>query len=220
MREKTKPILLLGVLAGCIAIAFTAPIPGPAEVRALADAAGFLAPIAMFCGYALLTALPIPRTVFSLASGLLLGNALGVVVAMAATMASAALGYHLARFVGKGLLRRHLHRESVRTADARLADGGAIAVASLRLIPIVPFAPLSYCCGLSSIRLRPYLLGTALGSLPGTVAVVILGDAFTGATPPSLIACYAAFALVGALGVYQLVSRPAPVASVAGDITG
>lgn len=124
MRETTKLILLLGGLAGCIAIAFTAPIPGPAEVRALANAAGFLAPIAMFCGYALLTALPIPRTVFSLASGLLLGNVLGVVVAMAATMASAVLGYHLARLVGKGLLRRHpavAHRVLRRVCAGRSA---------------------------------------------------------------------------------------------------
>lgn len=193
-------------------LAFTAPVPTPIELRAIAVAAGPLAPILFFSGYALFTALPVPRTVFSLASGLLLGNALGITVAMAATVTSAALGYGLARLFGTELLRRHRHRDWIRIVDSRLTDGGVAGVASLRLIPIVPFAPFSYCCGLSALRLRPYLLGTAVGSVPGTTSAVILGDALTGATPPALIACYAAFAAVGAAGVYFFVRKPTPEA--------
>ena len=93
----------------------------------------------------------------------------------------------------------------MRTVDERLADGGVLAITSLRLIPVVPFAPLGYCCGVLSVRPLPYLAGTVLGSLPGTVAVVVLGDALTGGTPPALLACYLAFALVGALGMIKVV---------------
>lgn len=210
MRERVKLAALTGVIGGCVVLAFTAPVPTPVELRAIAVAAGPLAPILFFCGYALFTALPVPRTVFSLAAGLLLGNALGITIAMAATITSAAAGYGLARLFGAELMRKHRHRDWVRTVDGRLTDGGVAGVASLRLIPIVPFAPFSYCCGLSAIRLRPYLLGTAVGSLPGTTAVVILGDALTGATPPALIACYAAFAAVGTAGVYFFVRKPTP----------
>lgn len=198
----------LGVLIGCVVLAFVAPIPSPAEVRAMAIAAGPAAPLVFFCVYAVFTALPLPRTAFNLASGLLLGNALGIGVALAATLTSGALGYAIARPVGGRLLHRHLDHEAVRTVDAKLTGGGALGVASLRLIPVVPFAPLSYCCGLSSMPLRPYLLGTVLGSVPGTAAIVILGDALTGQTPPALVACYAAFALVGGLGVYHVVRSP------------
>ncbi|GAA5114079.1 TVP38/TMEM64 family protein [Haloechinothrix salitolerans] len=206
--------MALGVLIACVVLAFTAPIPSPTEVREMAVAAGPAAPLVFFCVYAVCVALPLPRTAFNLASGLLLGNVLGIGVALAATMASGALGYALARPVGTRLFHRHLDHDAVRAVDAKLTGGGVLGVASLRLIPVIPFAPMSYCCGLSSIPLRPYLLGTALGSVPGTAAVVVLGDALTGQTPPTLIACYAAFALIGGVGVYRIVRRPASPAAM------
>jgi uncharacterized membrane protein YdjX (TVP38/TMEM64 family) len=152
----------------------------------------------------------VPRTVLTLSAGLLLGPALGYAVAVTATIVAGAAGYWAARLLGGELLTRHIHRDVVRTVYDRLTRGGALAVASLRLIPVVPFAPLSYCCGMSAFRFRPYLWGTLLGSLPGTAAVVVLGDALTGATPPALVACYAALAVIGSLGVWRLVRTPVP----------
>ena len=51
---------------------------------------------------------------------------------------------------------------------------------SLRLLPMVPFSLLNYAAGVARVRLPPYLVGTVLGVLPGTVAIVVLGDAVTG----------------------------------------
>lgn len=207
MRERTRPLIAGCLLAACVVVAFLAPIPTPTEFRALAASAGPAMPLVVFGVYAVCAALPLPRTAFSLASGLLLGNALGIVVAVGATLTAASLGFLLARTLGADLLGRHSHRESIRAVDARISGGGVIGITSLRLIPVIPFAPLSYFCGVTSIRMHPYLLGTLLGSLPGTAAVVILGDALTGATPPALVAWYSAFALVGAVGVYWMVRR-------------
>ncbi|SFQ60457.1 Uncharacterized membrane protein YdjX, TVP38/TMEM64 family, SNARE-associated domain [Amycolatopsis arida] len=213
MPRRTQLLAAGAALTALVAAALLLPVPGPAALRAWADGAGPVAPLLLLAGYAVLTVAPIPRTVFSLAAGLLLGNALGIAVAMTATAISAALGFLLARALGRDLVAKYLRRPAVRTVDERLAGGGALAVASLRLIPVIPFAPLSYCCGLSSVRPRPYLAGTVVGSLPGTAAVVLLGDALTGGTPPALLICYAAFALAGAAGLYRAVrpvgSRPA-----------
>lgn len=211
-------MIVCGLLAAAVVLAFVVPLPSPAELRALAVAAGPATPVVFFAVYAVCAALPLPRTVFSLASGLLLGNALGIAVAVAATLTAATLGFGLARLLGADLLGRHRHRESLRAVDKRIAHGGVAGITSLRLIPVIPFAPLSYFCGLSSLRLRPYLLGTLAGSLPGTAAVVVLGDALTGRTPPALVACYAVFALVGAFGVYRMVRRVTPVEPV--DLAG
>jgi uncharacterized membrane protein YdjX (TVP38/TMEM64 family) len=59
-----------------------------------------------------------------------------------------------------------LDRVSVRTVNERLTGGGWLAVASLRLIPVLPFLPVNYCCGVSSLRTWPYLVGTVLGCVP------------------------------------------------------
>lgn len=202
--RRLKLIIALVLLAGAVVAAFTLPVPSPAELRNWAAGAGPVTAFVFLAAYSVLTVAPIPRTVFNLAAGLLLGDVLGIVVAVTATAISGVLGFGLARWAGRDLVSRHLERKMVRAVDERLAGGGVLAVASLRLIPLVPFAPLGYCCGILSVRFRPYLLGTVLGSLPGTIAVVVLGDALTGNTPPALVACYGAFALTGAVGLARI----------------
>lgn len=205
MSRRTKLIVAGVVLAGLVAAAFVLPVPSPAQLRDWAAGAGWATALLFLAAYSLLTVAPIPRTVFNLAAGLLLGPVAGIAVALTATAISGLLGFGLARVLGRDLVSRHLQRKAVRTVDERLADGGVLAITSLRLIPVVPFAPLGYCCGILSVRPLPYLVGTVLGSLPGTVAVVVLGDALTGGTPPALLACYLGFALVGALGMIKVV---------------
>ncbi|KAA9165958.1 TVP38/TMEM64 family protein [Amycolatopsis acidicola] len=205
MPRRVKLVVALVLLAAVVAAAFLLPVPSPAQLRDWASGAGPATAFLLLAAYSVLTVAPIPRTVFNLAAGLLLGNAVGIVVAIVATAISGALGFGLARLLGRDLMSRHLQRKSVRAVDERLAGGGVLAVTSLRLIPVVPFAPLGYCCGILNVRWWPYLAGTVLGSLPGTIAVVVLGDALTGGTPPALFVCYLAFALVGALGMIKVV---------------
>ncbi len=212
MSGRTKSILALTLLAAFVAAAVLLPIPSPAGLRAWAAATGPATPLIFFLAYSVLTVAPIPRTVFNLAGGLLLGTTTGVVVGILATTVASGLSFGLSRALGRDLVTRHLHRSKVRAVNDRLSDGGVLAITSLRLIPMVPFAPLSYLCGVSSVRFAPYLIGTALGSLPGTVAVVVLGDALTGETPPALLICYSVFALAGAIGlvkVFRKKARPA-----------
>ena len=83
---------------------------------------------------------------------------------------------------------------------AWLRSRGWPAVLSLRLIPVVPFSVLNYAAGASAVRVLPYLLATLVGLLPGTAAVVILGDALTGNINPLLVlvsVCTAALGIAG-----------------------
>ncbi|MTD53947.1 TVP38/TMEM64 family protein [Amycolatopsis pithecellobii] len=202
--RRSKLVIALAVLAVLVTAAFVVPLPTPAQLRDWANGAGPATALLFLAAYALLTVVPIPRTVFNLAAGLLLGTVAGIAVSITATAISGMLGFGLARLLGRDLVSRHLQRKSVRAVDERLADGGILAITSLRLIPVVPFAPFGYCCGILSVRPVPYLIGTVLGSLPGTIAVVVLGDALTGGTPPALLGCYLAFALAGALGLIKV----------------
>nr|QEO73886.1 hypothetical protein [uncultured bacterium] len=210
---RVRTALALGLLAVLLVAAFALPIPGPGDLRTWALGAGAAAPLLMFVTYVIATIAPVPRTVFSLASGLLLGPVLGVTVAMTATALSALLGFSLARWVGRGLVARHMDKTAVRTIDERLTGGGWLAVASLRLIPLVPFTPMNYCCGVASVRLWPFILGTVVGSLPGTTAAVIIGDGLTGFSNPTGLIISGTCALAGAIGLLYVIRRssPAPV---------
>jgi uncharacterized membrane protein YdjX (TVP38/TMEM64 family) len=131
----------------------------------------------------------------------------GVGVALAATVVSGWLGFVVARSVGRRVVARHLEKAAVRTVDQRLSGGGWLAVASIRLIPVFPFWPANLACGVSSVRTWPYLAGTVVGILPGTIAVVVLGDTLTGSTPPALLAISAACAVIGAAGLWFAIRR-------------
>ena len=72
---------------------------------------------------------------------------------------------------------------------------------SLRLIPAVPFSVLNYAAGASSVGVLPYVLATLVGLLPGTAAVVILGDAMTGNISPLLVLVSVCTAAVGVAGL-------------------
>jgi uncharacterized membrane protein YdjX (TVP38/TMEM64 family) len=183
-----------------IVAAAVLPVPSPLQMRTWAQSVGIAAPLLFLLGHTLVTVAPLPRTVFTLAAGLLFGPVLGVALSLGATTLSAVLAFGLVRKLARGLVLPHLNHKVLRAVDARLRRRGWLAVAALRLIPAVPFSVLNYCSALSSIRFCHYLVGT-VGIVPGSVAVVLLGDALTGTTSPALLAVSLAGAAVGVVGL-------------------
>ena len=51
-----------------------------------------------------------------------------------------------------------------------------------RLLPFVPFDPVSYAAGLTSIRFRSFFIATGLGQLPATIVYSWAGSMLTGGT--------------------------------------
>jgi uncharacterized membrane protein YdjX (TVP38/TMEM64 family) len=96
---------------------------------------------------------------------------------------------------------------------------GLLAMISLRLIPAMPFSVMNYASALSGARILPYLLGTVVGVLPGTISIVVLGDAAVGGNPhPIMFVVSAVSAAVGVTGAVLVarhrlpVTEPAPFA--------
>jgi uncharacterized membrane protein YdjX (TVP38/TMEM64 family) len=194
---------LVAIVAGITALAAVAvfvPVPTALQLRDWAQSVGPWFPLAFLLAHIVVTVLPIPRTAFTLAAGLLFGPVLGVVIAVAASAASAVLAVVLVRAAG-WQLNRLVRHGAVNKVDERLRDRGWRAVLSLRLIPVVPFSALNYAAGASAVPLIPYTLATLAGLLPGTAAVVVLGDALAGHVSPML---YVVSVCTGALGLAGL----------------
>jgi uncharacterized membrane protein YdjX (TVP38/TMEM64 family) len=94
-------------------------------------------------------------------------------------------------------LSRLVSHPAVDAVDARLRQRGWPVIMSLRLIPAVPFSVINYVSGASAVRVLPYTLATIVGLSPGTLAVVVLGDAITGDVSPVLVVVSLATACVG-----------------------
>ena len=144
--------------------------PGGLSAGTVQDAvrgAGAWAPALFVVLQILVTVPPVPRTIFTLAAGLLFGSVLGVAIAVSATALSAVVAFWLVRLTGGALVERFADRGPVVWTRQRLDRSGLLAVTSLRLIPALPFSLLNYAAGLSGVRFTPYLLGTVLGTAPG-----------------------------------------------------
>jgi uncharacterized membrane protein YdjX (TVP38/TMEM64 family) len=191
-----------------VAILLLVPRPGALQLRDWAESLGPWFPFAFLAAHIVVTVFPFPRTAFTLASGLLFGPWLGILIAVVASTISALLALLLVRAAGWRLDRLMPHPR-IKSLDARLRQRGWPTVMSMRLIPAVPFSVLNYAAGASAVRVRPYTWATLVGLLPGTAAVVILGDALTNHISPWLILVSLFTASLGVAGlIYEIRTYP------------
>ncbi len=206
--------MLLALVAGGVVVASAVGVPPLDQIRSWIDTAGWAAPLLYAALYAALTLTPAPATVLSVGAGLLFGIATGLAVVMGAALTGATVAFALARWLGRDAVARidnaRLHR-----LDGLLRRRGLLAVIGIRLVPL-PFGTVNYASGLTAVRARDYVLGTAIGILPGATALVTIGA--YGATPGSLpfvlaVAGLAVLAVGGLIAVRRGRAAPAGPAS-------
>ncbi|MEO3760521.1 TVP38/TMEM64 family protein [Mycobacterium sp. B14F4] len=201
---RRRLVTIAAAIVILVAVALLVPLPTAVQLRDWATSVGPWFPLAFLAAHIVLTVFPFPRTAFTLAAGLLFGPVLGIPLAVTAATVSSLIALLLVRAAGLQLNRLVPHPR-VQSLDARLGERGWPTVLSMRLIPAVPFSVLNYAAGASSVRVLPYTLATLVGLLPGTSAVVILGDALTGNVSPLLVLVSACTASVGVAGlVYEI----------------
>jgi uncharacterized membrane protein YdjX (TVP38/TMEM64 family) len=173
-RTLCRALLLVALIVAGGAVALMADLPDVATLRDWLADIGLLGWAALVAGLALATLAPVPRTALSLLAGVLAGFWGGLALALTSGVLGAAAGFLLARRLGREVVTR-LAGPRLARADARLSERGLLAVLIGRLTPIVPFTVVSYAAGLSGMRWRDFLAGSALGLVPGTVLHVSIG---------------------------------------------
>lgn len=117
----------------------------------------------------------VPVTALTVAAGFALGPVTGIGVAWIGSICSAAIGH----FVGRRAWREGVRRLAGRRLNAlsrRLAQRGILSSALVRVVPIAPFTVVNLVAGASHMGARDFIIGTALGILPGTVLLVLAAD--------------------------------------------
>ncbi|MFT3662335.1 MAG: TVP38/TMEM64 family protein [Gordonia sp. (in: high G+C Gram-positive bacteria)] len=190
--------------------AYFIPVPSVGRFREWSDALGPWFVIVFFTVNTVATVAPIPRTAFTVTAGVLFGPVVGFLGSTVVAAVASIVAYLLARRLGRARVQRYLDRPGFRAVEERLERRGWLAVGSLRLIPVVPFAVVNYASGLSSVRPLPYFVASILGTAPGTAAVVFLGDALAGGSHPLMLLVSALLFSVGVIGL--IVDARLPVA--------
>lgn len=161
-------------LVAIVIVALTVEIPSVDEIHALTESAGTLGAVIFVAAYAILTLTPAPKGVISIAAGVAWGFWVGTALVLVGAVLGAILAFWLGRFLGRDAVEQYTGGR-VRAVDEMLQRRGLLSVIALRLIPLVPFTVINYAAGLTAVRVRDYILGTAIGIIPGTMAFVAVG---------------------------------------------
>ncbi|MYS06245.1 hypothetical protein GTW71_07285 [Streptomyces sp. SID6041] len=173
--------------------------------------------------YGVCTAAFVPRPVLNLAAGALFGSAYGLTAAIAGTVLGAGISFTLGRFLGQDALRPMLRGRWLTAADGQLSRHGFRSMLAIRLFPGVPFAAANYCAAVSRMKYVPFLVATALGSVPNTAAYVVAGAQAGEPGSPAFLASAGFIALsMAAAAVVAWRKRhhlraPAPAPAVAAE---
>lgn len=143
-------------------------------LRTRVDAAGGWGVLVFVVGYAVLVLLPAPKAVLTALGGVLYGLGWGALLSWTAALIGASVAFGLGRLMGRDAVDR-LTRGRVARADELLSQHGLGAVVAVRLVPALPFTAINYAAGLNAVAWRHYLLGSAVGIIPGSLAYAALG---------------------------------------------
>ncbi|MEV5910701.1 TVP38/TMEM64 family protein [Streptomyces chartreusis] len=161
---------------------------------------GPVAVVLFAVGYGLITVAFVPRPLLNLAAGALFGSALGLGAAMAGTVIGAAISFALGRMLGQDALRPLLRGRLLKAADKQFSRHGFRSMLAVRLFPGVPFWAANYAAAVSRMGYVPFLLATALGSIPNIGAYVVAGARASQPTSPVFLIAVAAIALPALAG--------------------
>ncbi|HEX7966805.1 MAG TPA: VTT domain-containing protein [Stellaceae bacterium] len=117
--------------------------------------------------------LPLPAEFIPVVNGMMFGPWLGIALTWLGAMLGAALSFALARWLGRPFVRLVLSEAQWRRLDALPVGPGALLLA--RLMPLISFNLVNYAAGLLGIGWWTFVWTTAIGILPLTVAMVLLG---------------------------------------------
>lgn len=161
---------------------------------------GFAAAAVFAVAYGLCAVAFVPRPLLNLAAGALFGTQLGLGAALAGTVLGAGIAFTLGRVLGQGALRPLLRGRWLTAVDGQLSRHGFRSMLAVRLFPGVPFAAANYCAAVSRMGFVPFLLATALGSIPNTAAYVVAGARASTPTSPAFLIAMAAIAIPALVG--------------------
>lgn len=208
MRPAARRALELGLAIAAVGAGFAVPsvrqgvgtavgllLAGDTQgLRAYLLGFGVLAPVVSF-GLMVAQAIvaPLPAFVITLTNGLLFGPVWGGLLSWSSAMVGAWICFRIARSLGRPAAERLVGKTPLEAADSFFQRYGVQAIVVARLVPFVPFDPISYAAGLTMMSTTRFLVGTGLGQLPGTALYSWFGAQATHASEVLL----GVFAVVG-----------------------
>ena len=146
---------------------------------------GFWGPLVYIALYAVRPLILFPATILSIAGGFVFGPILGVIYTIIASNISSTIAFFVGHYFGEGIFKETGSDNLIQRYARRMRENNFETVMIMRFI-FLPYDAVSYLAGFLRIKYWPFILATALGSIPGTMAFIGFGasiETFGGALP-------------------------------------
>lgn len=120
--------------------------------------------------------IPFPAEFVAMANGLVYGVGWGTLITWTGAMLGAWLAFGLARALGRPFVYRMLPAKKAQYVDDWVAKHGGGALLVSRFIPVIAFNLINYAAGLTRVSWWTFTWSTAIGILPLTTLMVVMGD--------------------------------------------
>ena len=173
-------VLIFSVPTSRNAVLNVVKMLGSADVEAVKDYIRSYGPLAIVISMLLMIlqsiAAPIPAVLITFANAAVFGWAAGAVISWTGAMLGAAICFGLARLFGRDFVVKLTGKTALQSVDQFFVSYGAKSIFIARLLPFVPFDPISYAAGLTGMGFWPFFLATGLGQLPATIVYSYAGS--------------------------------------------
>lgn len=208
-------VAIMAPIAGLYFSGLVADLTDERQLLALLTESGFWGPAVFVFLFAVLEGLGAPGFVFIVTASLVWPFWQASLLALAGAVGAAVVGFTFARYLARDLIEAWLPAR-VRRFDERLSANGFLTVLMIRLVFfIAPWA--HWALGLSRVRFLPFVAGTALGLIPGTLASIYLGregfEWLMGQEVEVIVGTVVFFAVVGAASWWWRRSRKPALAN-------
>jgi uncharacterized membrane protein YdjX (TVP38/TMEM64 family) len=137
---------------------------------------GMAAPLVFALLVTVLTAIGLPRLALYPIGGMAFGMAEGLLMNLIGTVGGAYLTFAYARWAGRSMVMKKW--PGLARVTTRLDGRGFLSVALIRQMPSPGFLT-NLLFGISSVRTRCYLIGTAIGSIPSAIPATLIGSSLS-----------------------------------------
>ncbi len=119
---------------------------------------------------------PFPAELVAIAAGMCFGAVWGTVLTWIGAMAGALLAFGLSRKLGRPFVADVLAPKQMAKIDSWSSTTGITALIVVRLIPVIAFNLVNYAAGFTRVTWWRFSWTTAIGILPITVLMAVIGE--------------------------------------------
>lgn len=174
------------------------------KVQEIVEAQGQLAPLMYLLIYIILIVLFFPVTPIAIIASTIFGVFKGALLILLGTTIGATISFLLIRYFGKDIFQ-HFFKKKIEKADKynKLIENNAfVTVFAMRLIPFFPFKGPNIILAVSQIKIKPYIFGTLLGSIPESLVFAFVGTSILSPTKNQIILTIILILLLMSIGYF------------------